>query len=115
MTVVAYLLEHRLPKPRVSGWDVLQAHHRQIPPHKFIEFPLFLAGIGKLYSSPALGEVPQAEGYIFQHLFNLRPWLPKPKVAGKIIRRKFSAKEAVIGDRFNIIELTYSKDIINQL
>ena len=47
VTVVAYLLEHRLPKPRVSGWDVLQAHHRQTPPHKFIEFPLFLAGIGK--------------------------------------------------------------------
>ena len=33
----------------------------------------FLADIGKLYSSPSLGEVPQAEGYIFQHLFNPRP------------------------------------------
>lgn len=47
MTVVVYLLEHRLPKPRVSGWYVLQVHNRQTPPHKFIEFPLFLAGIGK--------------------------------------------------------------------
>jgi hypothetical protein len=28
---------------------LLQAHHRQTPPHKFIEFPLFLAGIGKKY------------------------------------------------------------------
>ena len=50
VTVVACLLEHWLPKPRVAGWYVLQVHHRQTPPHKFIEFPLFLADIGKKYS-----------------------------------------------------------------
>ena len=36
-------------------------------------FREFLADTGKLYSSPKAGEVPQAERYIFQHLFNLRP------------------------------------------
>ena len=59
--------------------------YRQVLTEKATFFREFLAGIGKLYSSPALGEVPQAEGYIFQHLFNPRPLAWEAKGRGFII------------------------------